>query len=37
MEEGEGPGFKCMSPDSKNVESGRYMEGFEKNVRGGQM
>ena len=28
--------FKCMSPDSKSVESVRDREGFEKNVRGGQ-
>ena len=35
MGEGEGPGFKCMSPDSKSVDSGRDMDGFEKNVHGG--
>ena len=34
---GEGPGFKCMSPDTKSVENGRDIEGFEKNVHGGQM
>ena len=25
MGEVNGPGFKCMSPESKRVESGRYM------------
>ena len=37
MGEGQRPGFKCMSPDSKSVEIGRDMEGFEKNIRGGEM
>ena len=30
----EGPGFKCMSPDSKRMESESDMEGFENNVHG---
>ena len=37
MGEWEGSGFKCMSPDSKRVEGGKYIDGFQKNVRGGQM
>ena len=37
MGEGKGPGFNCMSQDSKSVKSGRDMEGFENNVRGRQM
>ena len=37
MVEGEGPGFKCMSPDSKSVESGSDMAGFEKNNHREQM
>ena len=37
MGELEGPGFKCMSPNSRRVSSGRDTEEFEKNFHDGQI